>query len=424
MSANEPRLRRRPSFLNWVKQGARRVKVATPGVRDRLRRQRGSETSLFTAVTRVVLGAVVILALLVPLVRWYTTGEWRWLPEPTSESPGSIEVLKLAATLVAGLGGIVALTVAYRKQREQEVRRDSVRFDAAAQQLGSDDGAIRLAGVYAATALADESDRLRSAVVQLLCAYLRLNRGDDGPVQQTILEAIASRTAATSDSSSWSTYDLDLHGVVISDRLSWSGCKFDGRVNFEGARFEHEVQFVVSRFRGPLILSNAQFNREWMLFYGTFSDTVLLNGASFAGPVNAIDATFAGGLQASSTEFKRGAIFSKSRFPNGAVFSGAKFSSAWFDNCVFARGADGQQTSAVHNGDAHFRDARFSGEASFDGATFLSKGLFDSAHFEVSPHFESANFADGGSIDGAQFPGEIPVALRSFGRSGKGKKRG
>lgn len=138
-----------------------------------------------TIVAAVALG---LLALLVPVVRWYTTGEWHWLPNQSGRAPDSLEILKLTATIVAGLGGIVALTVAYRKQREQEVRRDSIRFDSAAQQLGSDDGAIRLAGVYAATALADESHRLRPAIVQLLCAYLRLNREDDDPVQQTILE--------------------------------------------------------------------------------------------------------------------------------------------------------------------------------------------------------------------------------------------
>ncbi|WP_197024747.1 pentapeptide repeat-containing protein [Cellulomonas sp. KRMCY2] len=340
---------------------------------------------------------------------------WHWLPSAPSENPDSLEIMKLAATFVAGLGGIVALTVAYRKQREQELRRDSLRLDAAAQQLGSDDGAIRLAGVYAAAALADESARLRPAVVQLMCAYLRLNRASDGPVQQTILEAIAQRTQRSAAAvRSWSAYNLDLHGIVVGDRLGWINCRFDGTVNLEGVTFQHDVQMVMTEFNGQLVLNEARFERQVMAFYARFNGTVLMNKTVFNQGIGAIGAHFSGGLQANSAEFRQGATFSRSQFTNGATFSRSKFDGAAFDHCVFARGTAGHQSDAVHNGDAYFRGAHFDG-ANFSDTVFRAKAWFDDAEFSGdAPTFASVRFLDGGSIERATFPGTVPEALREL----------
>lgn len=73
--------------------------------------------------------------------------------------------MKLAFAVVAGLGGGVALVVDFRRPRILEVdaagQRDltrllTERFGAAAQQFGDDAAAVRLAGVYALAAVADE----------------------------------------------------------------------------------------------------------------------------------------------------------------------------------------------------------------------------------------------------------------------------
>lgn len=82
----------------------------------------------------------------------------------TEKNPHLADVVKLAFAVVAGLGGVVALVVAYRRQRtlerDDDGRRDQIRllterFGSAAQQLGDKAAPVRLAGVYAMAALAD-----------------------------------------------------------------------------------------------------------------------------------------------------------------------------------------------------------------------------------------------------------------------------
>ncbi len=368
--------------------------------------------TLLSAVTLTATLALVALTILVPVVRWYATGVWHWLPPAPAVPPAPLEIMKLAGTFVAGLGGMVALTVSYRRQREQELRRDSLRFDAAAHQLGSEDGANRLAGVYAAAALADESIRIRPAVVQLLCAYLRLNRPSDGPVQQTILEAIAERTRDSAGSRSWSPYDFDLHGITVGDRLQWSGCRFDGAMDLEGVTFQRDVNLIMARFTDSVILNGARFESDCTAFWATFSGTVLMNRARFEHGINALEASFTRGLQANGAAFLEYAGFSKSRFTNGAVFSGATFALAGFDECLFARGEPGRQTDAVHNGDAHFLQAEFNEGSTFDGAIFASRAVFDGAKFGKGTRFDGVRFLDGGSVQGAI--GSIPKVFRTL----------
>jgi len=88
----------------------------------------------------------------------------------------SIDVLKVAFTAVAGVGGAVALVVAYRHQNDLEQSRFVERFGAAAAQLGSLDPAVRIAGVYAMAGVADESITFsrRQQCIDVLCGYLRL----------------------------------------------------------------------------------------------------------------------------------------------------------------------------------------------------------------------------------------------------------
>ena len=102
----------------------------------------------------------------------------------------TVGVLQLVFATVAGAGALVALTVAYRRQKIAEA--DSVhdrtrvfneRFTAIAAQLGDAQPAVRLAGVHAMAGLADDWKQNRQTCVDVLCAYLRLpydpDPGDD-----------------------------------------------------------------------------------------------------------------------------------------------------------------------------------------------------------------------------------------------------
>ena len=57
---------------------------------------------------------------------------------------------------------------------EQRTRTLNERFATAAEQLGSDQPAIRLAGVYAMAGLAGDWEENRQTCVDVLCAYLRI----------------------------------------------------------------------------------------------------------------------------------------------------------------------------------------------------------------------------------------------------------
>lgn len=121
---------------------------------------------LWSIVTALVLGAGLALAAQWVLRRYIKTNDLLAAP---------IDITRLSLTIVAGVGGVVALVVAYRRQRDLEQGRFVERFGAAAAQLGSSDVAVRIAGVYAMAGVADESRGLRrQQCIDVLCGYLRL----------------------------------------------------------------------------------------------------------------------------------------------------------------------------------------------------------------------------------------------------------
>ena len=77
-----------------------------------------------------------------------------------------------------------------RTLAEQRTRTLNERFATAAEQLGSDKPAVRLAGVYAMAGLADDWEENRQTCVDVLCAYLRMpyepDPGQDAPEPQRL----------------------------------------------------------------------------------------------------------------------------------------------------------------------------------------------------------------------------------------------
>src|SRR5215470_10229029 len=77
-----------------------------------------------------------------------------------------------------------------RTLAEQRTRTLNERFATAAEQLGSDKPAVRLAGVYAMAGLADDWEENRQACTDVLCANLRLpyepDPGQNAPEPQRL----------------------------------------------------------------------------------------------------------------------------------------------------------------------------------------------------------------------------------------------
>ena len=135
----------------------------------------------------------------------------------------AVGVAQLVFASVAGAGALVALVMAYRRQRVAEItavldserwqataahdrtRLLNERFTTIAAQLGDDQAAVRLAGVHAMAGLADDWEENRQTCIDVLCAYLRMPYEpdpDEGAPAPERLAFRASREVATPSSES------------------------------------------------------------------------------------------------------------------------------------------------------------------------------------------------------------------------------
>ena len=285
-----------------------------------------------------------------------------------------------------------------RTLAEQRTRTLNERFATAAEQLGSDKPAVRLAGVYAMAGLADDWEENRQTCVDVLCAYLRMpyepDPGQDAPepqrlafqaireVRHTVIRVITAHLKEKA-AVSWQGLNFDFTGVV-----------FDGG-DFTDARFSGgEVYFYGAEFSGGRVsFSGAEFSGGGVTFYtAKFFGEVDFRGAKFSGgEVSFWAAKFSGS----------GVTFHGARFSGGlVVFNFAEFSGGKVDvNTTFFTGGR-VGFGAEFSGEVDFHDALFiGGEVSFTGARF-SSGTVDltNATFSGAEVSFGAEFS-GGTVD-------------------------
>lgn len=198
----------------------------------------------------------------------------------------SLDVIRTTLSMLAFIGALLAGLYAYRKQRLTEgdaARADAQqfadRYTKSAEQLGSDQAAIRLAGVYAMARLGDDWLEQRQTCIDVLCAYLRMpyqppdrpeHRPGEDQVRRTIVRVIAAHLRLSTTTPSWSTADLDLSGARLED-ADFTGASFVGFARFAGASFTG-----IARFAGASFASVAGFEGV------SFADDAGFMGASFA----------------------------------------------------------------------------------------------------------------------------------------------
>jgi uncharacterized protein YjbI with pentapeptide repeats len=303
----------------------------------------------------------------------------------------TVGVAQLVFASVAGAGALVALVVAYRRQRVSEAssahdrtRVFNERFTTIAAQLGDGQPAVRLAGVHAMAGLADDWAENRQTCVDVLCAYLRLpydpDPGDDAEpaersayranreVRHTIIRLIGAHLREGA-AVSWQGLDLDFTGAVF-DGGDFNGARFSaGIVRFGGASFSGDVvSFDRAKFSGGAVnFVNAKFSGGLVSFrLAEFSgDGVRFDIAEFSGgAVNFVNAKFSGGrVTFHGAEFSGGAVdFDRAKFSGGAV---------GFGLAEFSGGAVRFYVAEFSGGEVSFGGAKFSGgEVSFGGAKF------------------------------------------------------
>jgi hypothetical protein len=228
-----------------------------------------------------------------------------------------------------------------RTLTEQRTRTLNERFATAAEQLGSDKAAVRLAGVYAMAGLADDWKENRQTCIDVLCAYLRMpyepDPGPDAPeaerlafqaireVRHTVIRVITAHLQKDA-AMSWQGLNFDFTGVVF-DGGDFRDAKFSGgEVSFNQARFSGtRVSFGRAEFSGARVsFRSAEFAGGTVDFFNTrFSGgTVRFNYARFSGGrVRFGDAEFSGGLiDFFDTQFSGGEVsFNSARFSGQGV---------------------------------------------------------------------------------------------------------
>ncbi|RFC78293.1 pentapeptide repeat-containing protein [Streptomyces sp. AcE210] len=251
--------------------------------------------------------------------------------------------LKATVTALTLIGAVLAGLYAYRKQllaeggaHRADASQLADRYTTAAEQLGHDQAAVRLAGVYALARLADDWAEQRQVCIDVLCAYLRMpyepdptapeHKAGEREVRQTIIRVIRDHLQQPDVPTAWCKSNFDFTGAV-----------FDGG-NFSTSHFRGTVDFTEATFSGGTVdFIGATFSDGWVTFAGaTFS----------GGAVGFADATFSGGVVA---------------FP-GATFSGSLVS---FHDAVFSGGAVTFAHATFSGGTVTFARATFSG-TSFD----------------------------------------------------------
>jgi uncharacterized protein YjbI with pentapeptide repeats len=305
---------------------------------------------------------------------WELLGAEGLRAERRLSSSTLFDLVKLSFGAVAGAGALVALVVAYRRQRidEDAARRDATRlhnerFTTAVSQLGEESAAVRLGGVHALAGLADDAPtrELRQTCIDVLCAYLRLPytakadlpEGDADAhhaylalreVRHTVIRLIRDHLRLPLDHpNSWQGHDLDFTGVVF-DGGDFTQAEFSsGTVRFDNARFSGgRVRFDGARFSGGRI----SFHRS------EFADTfVRFELAEFSGGVVRFD----------WVKFSEGVVsFQRAKFCGSDVrFDSAKFSGSntTFDRVEFSGGSVRFRYAKFSGGTVSFHRAEFSG---------------------------------------------------------------
>lgn len=231
--------------------------------------------------------AHIVAVVLIGLAVFAAAGSLVWLALglPTAMASNTrLDVIKIALSVVAGVGGVVALVVAYRKQQinESAEARERVkvlndRFASACTQIGHERPTVRLAGVYAMASLADEWVEQRQVCIEVLCAYLRIPyepaldspwlHDEESEIRLSItrlsITRVISEHLRAGAPVSWQGHEFnlvravlrnaDFAGIQVSGgRMFFSLAQFPGgRIAFDGMHVSGgEVSFRGAKFTG------------------------------------------------------------------------------------------------------------------------------------------------------------------------------
>lgn len=356
-------------------------------------------SGLMMSVLAAVVGGLAIAGL-----TWWAL--WHFLGAK-SETPNQLDLGRISLAVAAGVGGAVALVVAYRRQRDTERGRFAEVFGAAARQLGDPDVAVRIAGVYAMAGVADEFSARwrRQQCVDVLCGYLRLPYQPEEGASHLVSKSqrIEDHGTAVERVFTYRQNDRQVRDTIVrviaqhlrpSAETQWCDCDFDFTdAVFEDADFRYAV-FAGrnTRFTNAMFLSGRTVSFEKVRFLGkrvTFRGAIFRSTASF-------DRAVFGHTQVGRADHEQtGTTFTEATFGGGVSFEGAQFGGARtaFVRTTFA-GERASFANAVFAAElTSFERAVFDGErATFTGAEFRGARVTfaDSRFYTDSSSFDCA----------------------------------
>ena len=304
-----------------------------------------------------------------------------------------LDAIRTAGALVVGTGGAVALLLAARRQRSTELtlvhtehdateRRITELYTKAADQLGSDQAPVRLAGLYALERLAHSTVEHRQTIVDVICAYLRMPYTPPPETPQTGVRYRGPRPRRRRQS-------------LINEHRSRSGAAPTDR--HQQPRQERQVRLTAQDILARNLRLPKSHRRWWTpwrvyreppwpgirlnLNRALLLDVNLMNcriaaadfnGARFTGTTSFSDAQFTGTAFFHDAQFTGTAFFDYAQFTGTVSFHSAQFTCTTRTTSF----SDAQFTA-----EAYFTGAQFTGTAYFDGAQFTTLlAFFDGAH--------------------------------------------
>jgi hypothetical protein len=266
-------------------------------------------------------------------------------------------------------------------------------YTKAADQLGSDNAAVRLAGLYALERLAQNTPKLRQTVGEVLCAYLRMPFTPPperpggrrlGAVRRPLQPAGLRSTSAADRARNRPP------APVAAD---------------QDQRQEREVRLAAQRVLAAHLRPGPDPDHPVGTFWRDIdldlTDATLIDldlRGSVIGQARFGRATFTGRAEFDGTTFTGDTWFGGATFCGEAGFGGANFyRDAWFDEATFT-------------GRAGFGGATFTGDAGFDGARLPSTRYIDDRTSSPWTNFDGAWFERAMPVEVAPFVAEPPDA--------------
>ncbi|GAA0385880.1 pentapeptide repeat-containing protein [Microbispora corallina] len=342
--------------------------------------------------------------------------------QQAAEAAARSEIIRTALAAGAGSGAAITLMLAFRRQRHQELdahvtadlaernaelavqvarqnerdateRRITELYTKAAEQLGHDKAAVRLAGLYALERLAQDNPGHRQTVVNVVCAYLRMpytlpRLPDPGRARRDVFRRYRTTGKTSTPAAAVPAAGADPEGErqvrltaqrVLADHLRDERPFGERETVPAGERHWTGIRVDLT---GALLI-DLDFSR-------CTTTEAVFRDASFSGDADFAYATFSGDAAFQRATFSGGARFDRAVFAGSAGFGQATFSAdAWFDGTTFS--AIAWFEGATFTDTAWFIDATFSPDTEFAGATFAEEAMLTGSRVvgKPDPHWEA-----------------------------------